>query len=301
MKSLHLNDYCLISIKGDGASQFLQGQITLDIKSVKSDQAALAAICNAKGRVISLFHIFQIGIDFYLLLPKSISQISIDYLKTYSVFYKVTLSQDSQDVHIIQSANQHTSQDQEGQATNDLQDSLSQRRVIPIQHSDFSLIIVPHKQHQSNNKANDKQFLWYWQLAAKKICWLTAESSGQFLPHNLNLPALKAVDFNKGCFTGQEIIARMQYKGKLKQQLALLQTQPNASQTSPLAENNRQILELAKSKSLFQQGKKVGEVVCHAHHPQQGDRFISLLKKPLNSLENFMLDAENPPILNLVE
>ncbi|MDQ7048591.1 MAG: hypothetical protein Q9M92_03280 [Enterobacterales bacterium] len=301
MKSLaprfHLNDYCLVSVKGDGASKFLQGQITINVELIKPDQAALAAICNAKGRVISLFHVFRIDQDFFLLLPKSIAQLTIDYLKIYSVFYKVIMAEDSEQITVTETANQGTSKDSQPQAQKRLEENQSQVDLISIQHTSFCLVLgLQQTSINKTNQEDDKQFLWYWQLADNKICWLSAESSGQFLPHNLNLPSLKAVDFNKGCFTGQEIIARMQYKGKLKQQLALLQTQSN-----PSAENNRQTIELSQSKTLFQQGKKVGEVVCHAHHPQQGDRFISLLKKPLNSLENFMLDAENPPILNLKE
>ena len=57
------------------------------------------------------------------------------------------------------------------------------------------------------------------------IPWIFPETSGLFTPHELNLPKLNAVSFNKGCYTGQEIVARMHYRGKLKQHLHLIDLQ----------------------------------------------------------------------------
>jgi len=287
---IHLDDYCLVSIKGDTASQFLQGQMTLNVKSVGAEQALFGSICNAKGRVISLFHIFRHDQDFFLLLPKCIAQITIDYLKTYSVFYKVTLAVESRQINVTDAPNNLL-------PINSL-DRETANVLIRIQHTPFSITRGEQLAAATENKAcseDNNQYLWYWQLAEHKICWLSAQSSGKFLPHNLNLPLLKAVDFNKGCFTGQEIIARMQYKGQLKQQIALLQTQSNPSS------KHTPTTDLSLAKTVFQLEKEVGEVICHSHHPLEGDRFISLLKKPLNSLENFMLDQKNHPILILKE
>lgn len=66
---------------------------------------------------------------------------------------------------------------------------------------------------------------WKKQNIQQKIPAIYPETSEKFLPHEVNLPELNGVSFNKGCYTGQEIIARMQYKGKLKTHLYLGKTQ----------------------------------------------------------------------------
>ena len=109
---------------------------------------------------------------------------------------------------------------------------------------------------------NDAQ--WYWEMANHRIAWLTETSCEQFLPHNLDLPNLSAVDFNKGCFTGQEVIARMQYKGKLKQHLQLLRT--------------KQIVDMPSLEKLFQGDKKVAEVICCISQQGIGSLVLALVK-----------------------
>lgn len=64
---------------------------------------------------------------------------------------------------------------------------------------------------------------WATKDILAKIPQLTPQTQGEFLAHHLNLPELGAVSFNKGCYLGQEIIARMQYRGKIKKHLAILE------------------------------------------------------------------------------
>ena len=88
---------------------------------------------------------------------------------------------------------------------------------------------------------------WHMENIRKKIPSIFPETSEKFLPHDLNLPELGAVSFNKGCYTGQEIIARMQYRGKLKNHLY------HAVITTPL--------DLIRGADIFIGNKAVGNMV----------------------------------------
>lgn len=85
------------------------------------------------------------------------------------------------------------------------------------------------------------------QAIRQGIAEIYPETSGKFLPHELNLPELGAVSFNKGCYTGQEIIARMHYRGKLKNHLYYAKIQTS--------------LPILRGNDIYLQGKSKGSIV----------------------------------------
>lgn len=149
----------LICVAGPDAKKLLQGQLTCDLEKVTEAQPQLSAHCNPQGRVISLFHLFLSQDHFYLQMPRELIPIAMKALKKYAVFFKVTLT-----------------------------DVSEQHPLFTCEKNASAPTIYP-------------------------------ETSEKFLPHELNLQNLNAISFNKGCYTGQEIIARMQYRGKLKTHL----------------------------------------------------------------------------------
>lgn len=164
-----LEDFGLIKINGPGAQKFLQGQLTTNVEKLSPNQYLLSAHCNPQGRVISLFHLINYNDCYYFFLPKDLIQTTINALKKYTVFYKLSMIEDSHDMH----------------------------------NSELFKIL----QHCHN------------EIISLNLPIIYAATSGKFLPHELNLPSFNAIDFNKGCYTGQEIIARMHYRGKSKSSL----------------------------------------------------------------------------------
>lgn len=181
-----ISTWGVLKISGDNAKKFLQGQLTCNM-DVLSPQGQLAAHCNPQGRVISLFYIFEIENDYYLCMPKNLIEIAHNALKKYAVFFKVHLEEVSDSIH-----------------------PLLLNHTIHIPHSEQQVRIPFMLASEQDIK---EAFIKY------RIPTIYAETSAKFLPHELNLPALGAVDFDKGCYTGQEIIARMHYRGKVKTQL----------------------------------------------------------------------------------
>lgn len=155
-----------IQISGTDAGKFLQGQLTCDVLSLKDGESTLGAYCNIKGKIESLFNLYRNGDDYILHTHPELIDTTLNELKKYSVFSKVTLSKLVQDLPAI----------------------------------------------------DEKQEI------LNKIPCLYPQTVGMFFPHDINLPALNAVSFTKGCYRGQEIVARMQHRGNLKRQLYVFTT-----------------------------------------------------------------------------
>ena len=139
----------------------------------------LAAHCNPKGRIISLFRLFKTPEGFYMNLPQDMLVIALSNFRKYSIFFKAELE--------------------------DISDSFEAAGDI---NTRTILLNTPPTEDASER--------WHLADIQAGLPMIYANTSEKFLPHYINLPALGGVSFNKGCYTGQEIIARMQHRGTLK-------------------------------------------------------------------------------------
>lgn len=164
----------------------------------------MGAHCNPQGRIISLFYVTRIKDDFYMAMPQTLIPIAHAALKKYAPFFKAELH-DADDSYQLFGAF----------TTNDISD-VSAEIPLPA-HTNRKIIFMPSAWQPS------REILSYdeWKLLDMQegIPAVYPETSGLFLPHDINLPDLNAVSFTKGCFTGQEIIARMHHRGKPKKHL----------------------------------------------------------------------------------
>jgi len=241
----------LLSISGEQAKKFLQGQLTCHVEEVTASQSRLGAHCNPQGRIISFFRLFMYGGDYYLQMPRELIPLAMQALQKYAVFFKVKLTDASNALQQIGYVGnelldlpQHT----------DEQLSLDKLIIIrlpgtPARYQFMGEISAIHAfQHQLNIPTVLGNFnVWKSIDIAHKIAAIYPETSEKFLPHDLHLPQLNAVSFTKGCYTGQEIIARMQYRGKLKNHLQLVTTH---METLPIRGND-----------IYLEGKNSGNVV----------------------------------------
>jgi len=268
-----LESYTFIDIVGADCEKFLKGQLSINTNKLEVHKAKLAAFCNPKGRVVSLFHIHSTNEGVRLILPREIVDSTVAHLKKYIVFFKAEVKVAASLVLPLV-------------ASMEKRQSEVDNSSVTIDGTGLSVITDGELSDTFSDKTLPQNQQWYWQLASNRIPWLTTESVEQFLPHNLNLPKLSAVDFNKGCFTGQEVIARMQYKGKLKQHMQLLQCESS--------------LTFEPKIKLIQEDKNVGEVICSANKGQE-TLILALLKDSITKDKSFQLNIENSPILSLVE
>ena len=198
----------LIRISGDGAKKLLQGQLTCDMEQITPTHSSLGAHCNPQGRIISLFQIFIYQDSYFLQMPRDTIPLALNALKKYAPFFKAALSDVSDEFKQIGCHSLHPLSFDNAIVIQPFAHEQNYYELI----SPLNLDIKPHLPQVDEH---------HWKLCyfRNTIPVIYPETSEKFLPHELNLPELDAVSFNKGCYTGQEIIARMHYRGKTKNHL----------------------------------------------------------------------------------
>jgi folate-binding protein YgfZ len=221
----------LLAFDGPDASKFLQGQITTDVRELENQQWKLGAQCNLKGRMEASFALVQTAPEQILLrCHGSLTDSLAQNLHKYAVFSKVTINSVSQNwrrlglwgdqaCELIGAQCQLPAISIGATAAN--QDCIALR----LEEQRYELWVNPERAQTlwqalaSHCTPTDSQ---QWRLADIRAGWaeITAANAGEFSPHELHYPLLGAVSFKKGCYTGQEVVARLHYKGKLKKHVA---------------------------------------------------------------------------------
>ena len=230
----------LLSIEGEDAETFLQGQLTCDISKVNEHSLQMGAYCTPKGRMVTSFRALKIDQTFYLLMEPGLFQPTQKTLGKYIVFSKAEIKNARNDFVTL------------GLAGPEAENLLKEICPVPeainsvTQNDTITCVRIAGSPSDSDAESRPRFLLFCNQDSARDIWEKLANNttpvgqnawhlldvlSGygqveestveQFLPHNLNYQNIDAVSFKKGCFTGQEVIARMHYRGKLKSRLFL--------------------------------------------------------------------------------
>lgn len=233
MPVLHLS---VLKVGGNDAAKFLQGQMTCNVNDVSDTQSSVGAFCNPKGRAISTFLLSKTDDAYWLVLPFELLAIVQNHLRKYILRSDVTLVDCSNELCLFGIL---TNNDDSGAlfATkrNDLlkiRFSEGQNRHLFVAEAETAIRhwrqLVEQAGYQTEN-ANG----WKCLDIQGGIPWLGTATSEEFIPQMLNLDRLHGISFNKGCYTGQEVVARTHYLGKAKRALYLLESvgdyQPEAN------------------------------------------------------------------------
>lgn len=216
----------IIKASGPDAASFLQGQLSNDIEAVH-DTSQLSGYCTAQGRLIALFRIVRRGDDFFLLLPQEILASTLKRLSMFVLRAKVTLSAAS-DHALLGLAGPAAPEAlrQIGLPVPVLPEvaTLGLLQVIAVPGSSPRFIVL--------GPADAVRGLWpitgLRRVGSQAWAWLDIDSgqptigsatSEAFVPQMVNLDLLNGINFRKGCYPGQEIVARTRYLGRLKQRM----------------------------------------------------------------------------------
>jgi len=210
----------IVEVAGADAAKLLQGQITADVNQLADGEFCQAALCTNKGRVVSTFHILRAGQSFYCRLPADNAEPLIATLKKYGVFYKVevTLREDMGIAVLLSKGLQDT-----------LPKGLSDKALLLKHGPEIQEYWIEQNQWQDCwsllAQSGVQSSEHGWKLAKLRLGWpeIFPETAEAFLPHALSLDLSEGISFIKGCYTGQEIVARTHYRGKSKKRLTLLQ------------------------------------------------------------------------------
>ncbi len=217
---LHLG---VLTVSGADAARLLQGQMTCDVNEVTETNSRLGAICNPKGRVITTFLLIKKADVFLMVLPLALLDAIKKRLQMYILRSAVSITDSSEHYCLLglsssalaMEAFLHTQQ----QTVISIQFSATQNRQLVIAETERAIVFWTEQLATGYQAENSEH--WRYLDLLDGIPWLTNESSEEFIPQMLNLDQLGGISFTKGCYTGQEIVARTHYLGKAKRALFL--------------------------------------------------------------------------------
>ncbi|MEL2242760.1 tRNA-modifying protein YgfZ [Leclercia adecarboxylata] len=225
-----LDDWALATLVGADSEKYLQGQVTADVSQLTEHQHLLAAHCDPKGKMWSNLRLFRRQDGFALIERRSLRDAQLAELKKYAVFSKVTIAPDDELVLLGVAGFQARAAlknlfselpDAEKQVTTDGVTSL-----LWFEHPAERFLLVTDvataervtQALRGEAQLNNSQ-QWLSLNIEAGIPVIDAANSGQFIPQATNLQALGGISFKKGCYTGQEMVARAKFRGANKRAL----------------------------------------------------------------------------------
>lgn len=294
-----LSHYTILDISGADAQNFLQGQFSNDVATLHTNDAQQNSYCSPKGRVLAQFRLIQRADNHYqMLLPRSISDSIMKRLRMFVLRAQVTIEEAPQLVCLGfsgESIEAHL-RNTFAQLPEDVNAGICERELLLLritrQPSRFILIarqeaLLAQWPTLSANLTLFGQHGWQWQDIHAGLPVIHSETADEFVPQMLNLQTLQGISFSKGCYPGQEIVARTHYLGKLKRRMYRLHTD-----TGDIPNNGTDIYDSNGD------AQSVGKVVVAEPNPEQGVDLLAVLKI---SAEQGQLHLQNPdgPLLTV--
>jgi len=231
----------LLQIEGADAFAFLQGQVTNDVKQLDGQHAHYTGYCNPKGRLLALFLAFSHQDHVHLQMPKALIESIAKRLKMYVMRSKVEIQDVSESVIKIGLNGPNATE-----SLSTLFTTVPQNTYELVTLDNAAIVKLPGGKPRfeiftditnapaiwdalsKHAKTADAQY-WEWLEIQAGIPEVYLKTQEEFVPQMLNLDLLDGINFKKGCYTGQEIVARTHYLGSIKRrtQLAHINTQPN--------------------------------------------------------------------------
>jgi folate-binding protein YgfZ len=231
-----LGDWGVIRARGADAGTFLQGQLTNDVLGLAADRACLAGFCSAKGRLQASFVVWKAASDEFLLacsaglLAPTLKRLSMFVLRA-----QCKLSDGSDAVALWGVAGEEAKTRLDGAAVwaRRERDEVSAIR-LPDGASETRGLVAAPKDVDIGLLAGDALSLdaWHWLAVQSGVVTIEAATVDRFVPQMVNFERVGGVDFKKGCYPGQEVVARSQYRGTTKRRTFLFDcdTLPAAGQ-----------------------------------------------------------------------
>lgn len=222
-----LTELGVLTVSGADAAQFLQGQLTCNIKELTEQNSFFAGFCNAKGRVISTLLILKKNELFLLILPRVLLEKVKNKLKMYVLRSKVQIQDSSDEIFL---SGLRCSDDIATQLSLPETNFSRYHHLLKLPNAHYLLIadaaetiVLWSELMQQGFQAGNSQD---WQALDIEggLAWLDETSSEEYIPQMLNLDKIGGISFTKGCYTGQEVVARTHYLGKAKRELFLAES-----------------------------------------------------------------------------
>lgn len=294
-----LSQFGLIRVSGADSRNFLQGQLTADINAVTPELAQLSSYCSPKGRMLGSFWIFQRADALYLQLPVERLEATLERLRMFVLRAEVTLEDASEELARIGLAGDCAaamlpSVPGEDEKSCFTRDGLTIIR-LPGDRPRFELIapadmladLWPKLLSQANQVGPDFWSLMDIRAGIPNVFEDTVEA---FVPQMANMQLIGGVSFTKGCYTGQEVVARMQYLGTLKRRMY----RTHIDTTEAPARGAEVYSPSSES------GQGAGRIVDAAPSPEGGFEALAVLQISSAEANDLRLGDANGPALSFL-
>lgn len=295
----NLSHLGLIAARGPESERFLQGQLTCDVRRVTPEHSLIGAHCNPKGRALSSFRLFQRDDTYYLELPQTMTELALGHLRKYLLIAKATL-EDASDALVRMGVSGLNA----AHRVESVLGSIPEVENSVVTVDGITVIRLPGQRPRFELHGTAQQLMNIWNALVPHTRWVESEAwrqmdilagiptiypetTGVFVPQMINLQRLDGISFQKGCYIGQEIVARTHYLGKLKRRMYLARVEsptppcPGDSLFSPQADPSQ----------------SAGQLVDAYHHPSGG--YAVLATALIQCAEHGVLrlgDADGPAL-----
>ena len=224
---LRLEDFVALQVSGEDRREFLQGQLSQDMAIVTAARAAPAAWCNRQGRVLCVMVAIEWEDSTWLVLPAEMADTCAAGLGRYILRSRVRIDVADGPVSGCMGAEALFAL-APGEAW-DCASTSGYCAVLLPGGGARALLLGDPPVRAATADASWTSAQWRLADIAAELPWVDERTSGKFLAHSLNLDLSGAVSFSKGCYVGQEIIARMEYRGTPKRRMRLLRLAPDTN------------------------------------------------------------------------
>lgn len=292
-----LSQLGLIGASGADTRAFLQGQLTNDVNQVTGEHIQFNSYCSPKGRMLASFWVFQRDDALYMLLPAELLPTILKRLQMFVLRADVTLEDASEELARFGLI---------GECGADLLPFAPKEVRTTITRDDISVIHLPGETPRLAviGPAGSLKPLWknvtaaaprvghdQWKLADIRagIPGVQEATVDAFVPQMANLQLIDGVSFRKGCYTGQEVVSRMQYLGKLKRRMYRAKLDGDAQP--------------AAGDELYSPGSEqaVGRIAAAAASPEGGHEVLAIVQIAAAEAGELRLQNQHGPVLELLD
>ena len=212
-----LANYGVIRATGADAKSFLHAQLTQDVQNLSDVETKLAGYCSAKGRLYAIFQMYIQGDDVYLITHRSVLETVIKRLRMFVLRAKVVLDDVSDSLFIFG----FCAPSALSAGVKLIEDDVVRLGLLPavIDGVSYARELRVGVAGVVNDALAADANAWQWLDIMAGVTHVEAANSEAFVPQMVNLDRIGGVNFKKGCYPGQEIVARSHYLGKLKRRM----------------------------------------------------------------------------------
>jgi len=192
-----------LRVSGTDAGQFLHNQLSQDILALNDGESTLACYCEPKGRVLALLLVYRHQQDYRVVMARELATTIVQRLQIYVMRAQVVIEPLAYPVAVTERTDDPA----------ELAELLIQTNLLTARQAQICLLPADPPALDPDTALAEQ---WHYSELENGVAWLGTNSSGQFLPQMLGFDQIGAVNFKKGCYPGQEIVARSHYLGKVK-------------------------------------------------------------------------------------